>query len=77
LGESGLHRAAHRLADLKFYVALPCNVAGIIAIVLLLMDPVGNLPLALWLLIPMVAVWYGTGRRASIPSTEVHASDTR
>jgi hypothetical protein len=41
------------------YVAIPCNVAGIIAIVLLVIDPDANLP-ALWLLIPMAVTLYGT-----------------
>jgi hypothetical protein len=40
--------------------AWPCNLAGIIAIVLLILDPDGKLPAALCLLIPMAIALYGT-----------------
>jgi uncharacterized membrane protein YhhN len=41
-------------------VALLCNLAGAIVLVLLALDPTGNLGLAVVLLIPMTITLYGT-----------------
>jgi hypothetical protein len=43
-----------------WWVAVPCNGLAAIALVLLLLDPDGNLPLALWLLGPAALALYGT-----------------
>ena len=62
------------------YVAIPCNLVGIVAIVLLAMDPDANLPLALCLLVPMVVALYGTRcgciYASGNASTDVHESTT-
>ena len=42
------------------WVALPCNVLAACALVLLLLDPDGNLPTALALLAPAAVALYGT-----------------
>jgi hypothetical protein len=41
-------------------IALLCNLAGALVLVLLALDPVGNLGLAVVILIPAVIALYGT-----------------
>ena len=43
-----------------WYVAIPCSVAAMVAIVLLIRDPDGNMGLALAVLIPSAIVLYET-----------------
>jgi hypothetical protein len=44
----------------QWWIAIPCNIAAGIALVLLVIDPVGNLIAAIGLLGPAAIVLYGT-----------------